>query len=332
MKYKILSIAVANALAMNANAEELSFWEGVSGNVGGSVEFSETVTDNKQWGFEEVQKEVTNEIGQIFLTNSNHKINVLYSLKTYSSDKKSTTGSYETENGYKHLAFINKGFDIGNGFTTGIQYDVEYITTKVAPVSNQQMKKDSLEQLFKPYLQYWNSELNFGFYSHFEYRLMDLNFEDDNWADISETSYSLLFRPSYRWNNFEFGLELFHQIKDAEHRSPLHGGRDEDFTETYIEPSLSYSFEDYGTFYTRVRIGENETLGKGPNDGDEYYTDILKTTVGYEQNVGDDWIVKAEYEFTRDEKSKSDQWTNYEKVDELVATGNTVSLNALYRF
>src|SRR5690606_16146627 len=117
------------------------------------------------------------------------------------------------------------------------------------------------------------------------------------WGERTEEGYSLLFKPYKRFGNWELGVELYYQIKDNEDRSST-GSINEisDFNEKYIEPIVQYSFDDAGVLYARVRVGENETNNAansgGGNANVDYFKDIRKATLGYEQAVGDNWLLK----------------------------------------
>ncbi len=98
---------------------------------------------------------------------------------------------------------------------------------------------------------------------------------------------------------------------------------------------MQYSFDDAGVLYARVRVGENETNNAansgGGNANVDYFKDIRKATLGYEQAVGDNWLLKGEYEYANEieEKSKLAGW---EAKNESELKQHTLYLQALYRF
>ncbi|MBF4327515.1 porin, partial [Vibrio anguillarum] len=139
-----------------------------------------------------------------------------------------------------------------------------------------------------------------------------------------------------RFGNWELGLEMYYQIKDNEdYQSNGNINEISDFTEKYIEPVVQYSFDDAGTLYVRARLGDNETNNAsnsgGGNANVDYFKDIRKATLGYEQAVGDSWLVKGEYEFANEVEEKS-KLAGWEAKNESELTQHTVYLQALYRF
>jgi opacity protein-like surface antigen len=53
--------------------------------------------------------------------------------------------------------------------------------------------------------------------------------------------------------------------------------------------------------------------------------------LGYEQAVGDNWLLKGEYEYANEVEEKSIM-TQWDKKDESELKQHTVYLQALYRF
>ncbi|KIE20184.1 porin [Vibrio sinaloensis] len=335
MKRTTLSVLIANTLLLSTTAfaandrgfapEDTFFDEALQfgGHVGSSVEYEyKTTTDWQKWGgVKATEKTRTHEVVSLFYRNAKWNLNALYGFKL-EDRKKEQKGYSETEDGYKHLFSIDKGFHFGDGWGTGLIYELEYTRSQLystAGVSG--LRITSGEHSLRPYLTYWNNEYSAGFYSNLEYLV---NKEDKSeWGDTREAGYSLLFKPYKRFANWEFGVELFYQIKENE----ANGSKVADFTEKYIEPIVQYSFDDAGTMYVRTRIGQNETNGIGSKD--DYFKDIRKATIGYEQAVGEDWLVKAEYEWAKDtETSNADIYRGDEKVVEQ----NTLFVQALYRF
>lgn len=234
----------------------------------------------------------------------------------------------------KHLVSLNKGFDLSNGWATGVIYDLEFTKSKVYSPYVTGLRKELAEHSLRPYLTYFNNDYNWGFYSNLEYLYSK---EDKSaWGERIEEGYSILFKPYKRLGSWELGVEFYYQIKDNEDRQAS-GGINEisDFTEKYIEPIVQYSFDDAGVLYARVRVGENETNNAansgGGNANVDYFKDIRKATLGYEQAVGDNWLLKGEYEYANEieEKSKLAGW---EAKNESELKQHTLYLQALYRF
>ncbi|HAS8543613.1 TPA: porin [Vibrio vulnificus] len=345
MKRTLISVSVATALALSSSsvvaasgrgldAENSFFDEALQfgGHIGTSIEYEDKVTDGFN-GNKKKEKTTTNEVFGIYYNNARWNLTALYSLKTQDRSQVEP-GYHENEDGMKHLVSLNKGFDLSNGWATGVIYDLEFTKSKVYSPYVTGLRKELAEHSLRPYLTYFNNDHNWGFYSNLEYLYSK---EDKSaWGERIEEGYSILFKPYKRLGNWELGVEFYYQIKDNEDRQAS-GGINEisDFTEKYIEPIVQYSFDDAGVLYARVRVGENETNNAassgGGNANVDYFKDIRKATLGYEQAVGDNWLLKGEYEYANEieEKSKLAGW---EAKNESELKQHTLYLQALYRF
>lgn len=345
MKRTLISVSVATALALSSSSvvaasgrgldAENSFFDEVlqfGGHIGTSIEYEDKVTDGFN-GNKKKEKTTTNEVFGIYYNNARWNLTALYSLKTQDRSQVEP-GYHENEDGMKHLVSLNKGFDLSNGWATGVIYDLEFTKSKVYSPYVTGLRKELAEHSLRPYLTYFNNDHNWGFYSNLEYLYSK---EDKSaWGERIEEGYSILFKPYKRLGNWELGVEFYYQIKDNEDRQAS-GGINEisDFTEKYIEPIVQYSFDDAGVLYARVRVGENETNNAansgGGNANVDYFKDIRKATLGYEQAVGDNWLLKGEYEYANEieEKSKLAGW---EAKNESELKQHTLYLQALYRF
>lgn len=353
MNKKLLSILIANAVVASSasyadtdtdNFERLmrekqgqetelyDDWFSARGTVGTAFEYEDKVTKEVS-GNEKHEMLRTAYLGKLFFHHQKLDTAFTYDLKTqdrqqYTYDPQGNRTYSESEATWVHIFTAQKAVSLGNGFGTGVFYGIDYQHGVVNSPFTMDMDKRTTEHTFNIPLTYYNPSYGMGFYSHVELLLSDLEQEDKNWGDQKDKAYSLLFKPYYRTGNWELGLEMFYQTKDTEatHAWGL-GFTDSEFEERYIEPLVTYSFEDAGTLFLRARFGENETRNTaGDSAGNEYYTDILKGTVGYEQAVGDDWLVKAEYEFTKDDKTFSSQGGTEEII------GQKLYVQALYRF
>ncbi|MBN8111819.1 porin [Vibrio vulnificus] len=345
MKRTLISVSVATALALSSSsvvaasgrgldAENSFFDEALQfgGHIGTSIEYEDKVTDGFN-GNKKKEKTTTNEVFGIYYNNARWNLTALYSLKTQDRSQVEP-GYHENEDGMKHLVSLNKGFDFSNGWATGVIYDLEFTKSKVYSPYVTGLRKELAEHSLRPYLTYFNNDHNWGFYSNLEYLYSK---EDKSaWGERIEEGYSILFKPYKRLGNWELGVEFYYQIKENEDRQAS-GGINEisDFTEKYIEPIVQYSFDDAGVLYARVRVGENETNNAansgGGNANVDYFKDIRKATLGYEQAVGDNWLLKGEYEYANEieEKSKLAGW---EAKNESELKQHTLYLQALYRF
>ncbi len=344
MKRTLIAVSVALALSgptlayaaseHGINPDDSFFDEALQfgGHIGTSVEYEEKVTDGFN-GNEKKEKTITNEVFDVFYNNARWNMTALYALKIENREQ-NEPGYYENEDGLKHLFSLNKGFSLSNGWATGLIYELEYTESKVYSPYVDGLRKGLAEHSFRPYLTYWNNEHNWGFYSNLEYLYSK---EDKSaWGERTEEGYSLLFKPYKRLGNWELGLELYYQIKDNRDYQE-NGAINEisDFTEKYFEPIVQYTFDDAGTLYFRARFGENETNNAansgGGNANVDYFKDIRKATLGYEQALGDNWVVKGEYEYANEVEEKS-KLAGWEAKNESELEQHTFYLQGLYRF
>lgn len=353
MNKTLISVLVANALVASTGAYAANNTRGFTvedsiydtvlndamqfgGHIGTSYEYEEKkITNFKSWAGEETEKTKTHELFGLFYKNSKWDLSALYALKQLNREKTTANSNKsELEESFKHLISLNKSFNLRDGWTAGLIYDLEYTKGKIFSTTQngsnagvQGIGLTKAEHSIRPYLTYWNNEYNAGVYTNLEYLYND---EDkSSWGTRQEKGYSFLIKPYKRMGNWEFGVEFYYQVKDNDAKNG-DGSVNEvsDFTEKYAEPIVQYSFEDAGALYVRTRIGENQTkYTDGWAKGQEYFKDIRKATVGYEQAVGEDWLVKAEYEWAKD----TETFTMLEGEEKIVEQ-NTFFLQALYRF
>ena len=341
MKRTTLSVLIANTLLLSTTAfaandrgfapEDTFFDDALKfgGHIGSSIEYEDkTITNYDTWGGgERHERTMTHEVLGAYYNNPTWNATALYAFKLENREVKDVNYA-ETEDGYKHLFSINKGFNLGDGWDTGLIYELEYSRGKVVNTGGETgLRTKSAEHSIRPYLTYWNNEYSAGVYSNLEYLFNDEDKSD--WGTREEKGYSLLFKPYKRFGQWELGVEFFYQIKDNEAKNGA-GQINEvsDFTEKYIEPIVQYTFEEAGTAYVRARIGQNETkFTDGWAEDEEFLKDIRKATIGYEQAIGEDWLMKAEYEWAKDTETFSQL-----KGEEKVVEQNTLFVQALYRF
>ncbi|WP_422447552.1 outer membrane beta-barrel protein [Endozoicomonas sp. ALB091] len=347
MRKKLLSVVIANVIGLSgaASADEFTDFlrqanngdnlsasnEGInlSGHFGSSIEYETKTTTN--WGYGEIkEKIITNEIGNVFLNIQDLGLRANYSLKTMSREQKNydtsgAKGYYENEDSLKHLILLDRPFALSGGWGTGLGYEAEYITSEVVSSSANHHEKNSLEQIIRPYLTYWNNNYNAGFYASAEY--LDLSFDNGSWGTTDEGGYSLMFKPYKNYGNFQFELELFYQVKDDNETVHAGGVKKYEFTEKYIQPTIRYSIDNAGLVYLTTRFTKNETTDKGA--GPDYFKDVVKTSIGYETDLGENWMVKAEYEYTYEKETTNDprEAGLSKKVD-----NHKFYAHALYRF
>lgn len=344
MRKKILPLVIANIVGLSGAASADEFTDflrqadsednssasdsgmSFSGHFGSSIEYETKTTDD--WGQGEIKERITtNEIGNIFINFHNLGLRSNYSLKTMTREQKNSSGYYENEDSLKHLILLDRPFALGGGWGTGLGYEAEYITSEVVSKTANHHGKQSLEQIFRPYLTYWNNEYNAGFYAMAEY--LTLNFDNGSWGQRDEAGYSVMIKPYTNYGNFQFELEFFHQVKDDNESIDPSGYvfQTDSFTETYIQPTIRYSIDNGGLVYLTTRFAENETITKGSRP--DYFKDVIKTSVGYETDIGENWMVKAEYEYTHEKETTNDPTKAgiSKKVD-----NHKFYAHALYRF
>lgn len=344
MRKKILPLVIANIVGFSGAASADEFTDflrqadsednssasdggmSFSGHFGSSIEYETKTTDD--WGQGEIKERITtNEIGNIFINFHNLGLRSNYSLKTMTREQKNSGGYYENEDSLKHLILLDRPFALGGGWGTGLGYEAEYITSEVVSETANHHGKQSLEQIFRPYLTYWNNEYNAGFYAMAEY--LTLNFDNGSWGQRDEAGYSVMIKPYTNYGNFQFELEFFHQVKDDNESATAEGYvfQTDKFTETYIQPTIRYSIDNGGLVYLTTRFAENETITKGSRP--DYFKDVIKTSVGYETDIGENWMVKAEYEYTHEKETTNDPTKAgiSKKVD-----NHKFYAHALYRF
>ncbi|MEZ8046019.1 porin [Vibrio sp. 10N.237.312.C02] len=341
VKKTLLSVVITNTLLISAGASaaddrtmspsDIFFYDALKfgGHVGTSIEVEEkNITDFASWGGgKSKERTTTHEVFNVFYNNAAWNATALYAFKLENRKKKK--GDYaETENGYKHLLSLNKSFQLGNGWGTGLIYELEYTKGDIVTSAKVDgLKTTKAEHSIRPYLTYWNNEYSAGFYSNLEYLYNDS--DKSVWGSREEEGYSLLFKPYKRFGQWEVAAELYYQVKENKAKT-ANGSLNEasDFTEMYIEPIVQYSFEEAGTMYVRARIGENETKHTdGWAKNETFFKDIRKATLGYEQAIGDDWLVKGELEWAKDTETFSKL-----KGEEKTVEQETMYLQALYRF
>lgn len=341
MKRTLLSVLIANTVVISSAAfaaddrgfsPENTFFDDAlrfGGHVGASIEYEDkTITNFEKWGGgKSTERTLTHEVLSVFYNNPIWNVTALYALKLENREKRD--GSYaETEDSYKHFLSLNKGFQLSDGWGTGLIYDIEYSLGKIVTSKGVHgLRTSSAEHSLRPYLTYWNNEYGAGFYSNLEYLYND---EDKNtWGTRKEEGYSLLFKPYMNVGNWSLGVEFFYQEK--ENKAKDGSGKineKSDFTEKYIEPIVQYTFDEAGTMYVRTRVGKTESKHtEGWAKDEKFFKDIRKATLGYEQAVGDNWLVKAEYEWAKD----TETFTQLEGEEKTVEQ-NTVFVQALYRF
>ncbi|MGL6259270.1 hypothetical protein [Vibrio sp. WXL210] len=335
MKQKALSIAIANVLLVSTSAiaaDDYDFAQisPFSGNLGLGYEYEEKQTTYYQGlaaGMTENERIHTTYLGKFMLRHERWDASISYDLKHQSivKDREFADGSkikdYETMDGFYHVLTLNKSHYFGNNITGGLLYILEAGKVDVEKrTENAKVGQTSIDQSLSPTLSYFDPFHGVGVYAQADLIHFTIDNSVKSWGKIEEQGYGFIVKPYYKTGNWELGLEFFYQNKDTEFSVPGFSNKGK-FEEVYVNPSVLYSFDRAGTLVADFRIGKNETKDMFH----QYETDILKGSLGYEQNIGNDWTVKAEYEWTKDVEDRDGQ-------RDKKAVGNKVYAHALYRF
>lgn len=325
-----MSTFAANDRGFNSDNDYASDDAGFSGHVGETFEYEEKNTDNYQG---KTVKEVTktHELLQIYYNNPGWQFQSIYGVK-WIERRQDEPGYNENENGLMNYISLNKTFTLGHGFDFSLVYDLQYTDAKIDSPYVSGLKHLTTDNSFRPTLTYFNSEWNAGFYSNLEYLYTREN--KDDWGYAEQEGHSILFKPYKIIGPWNFGIEFFYQDKAND---GWNNGAITDrshYTETYYEPIIQYAFEDAGNLYLRARFGHGKTENAGSmqyNANQTYFKTIRKATVGYEQNIGEDWIAKVEYKhaFEKEHKSHMDPGDEekYSKLNQ-----DNIYMHAFYRF
>ncbi|HHZ4485243.1 TPA: porin [Escherichia coli] len=303
---------------------------GFNGHVGTTFEYETKSTDN-YLGKTVKEYTKTHEIFQAYFSQPNWQFAAIYGLKSIDR-RQEEKGYHENETSLQNYISLNKTFTIGNGFDFSLVYDLMYTDGNIDSPYVTGLHTVTVDNSFRPTLTYFNSDWNAGFYSNVEY-LYSRN-DKSSWGVREEEGQSILFQPYKRFGAWEFGIEFFYQKK---HNDEFNHGKINDrsiYTETYYEPIIKYAFENAGNLYLRTRFGHGKTENADSlqyNANRTYFKTIRKSTLGYEQNIGDDWIAKIEYKHAWEKEHKN----FYDPRDEEkynVLNQDNIYVHAFYRF
>lgn len=237
-------------------------------------------------------------------------------------------GYFEKKDGWKIEFETNYRYDLPNGFNTGIGYTVEYTTEDAKSNYDQSIDLSNDENTLKTFLGYWNDEFKGGFYSELGYKFGKSRYKDSGYSSKNEMDgYKFLIKPYKNFGNFFIGTEFYLEDTTTDNYGLGQYTGKSETRELYIEPELAYSFDFGGRVFLKQRFTRKDTeeFSAQGVKGNEYYSNISKTTLGYGQNIGDSWRVATEIELETDDKDRND--VRFEEMD-----STKFKLMAHYRF
>nr|WP_086940599.1 hypothetical protein [Thaumasiovibrio occultus] len=332
MKKSLLSVFIVNALASGyAMAEEtqgdltlLNRMTDVSGHVG--------------MFFENESKEIFNAKGELdgrneysehslidgFLNFKQLPVNVNYSIKEIENRWINPNGT--RNNSYSSMRYALNGryrVPLGNGFQTGLGYRNEIDRGHAYTVSGQEGDKTKDQHQVYTWLSYWNNEHKAGFYSQFSYGIQNQTNTNSNneWRDADASYWKFQIKPYMNIGKFFIGLEYYYEDKQTD---GISGQLIQEFNEWYLEPEIAYRTDFGGRFFVKHRVAEKTIQHTDLDWGHDYFATVNKTTLGYQQNLGD-WSMAAEVELFDQEQDNHGIHFNSEESDK-------IKLMAHYRF
>lgn len=290
-------LATTTALAGTAQAQESGLFADVGVELGFGFEYEKKSNDN--YGFsDEVDWTRSAPLAKISLAFPSFNGKLFYTIK--SVNKEGDNNRYESD-GFRHELIFGGNFSLGNGFTGGLFYDASLETASRDQGASTDLEERTVEQTFRPTLSYASSDGSWGFYSQLEL-LRAATDNEVNWTSdmyhLDKEGYAVLIEPYYKMGNVKVGVEFYHQEADNTTVVGATTTQLDTYTESYVQPSISYSIPDAGVLSLRARFGEKETMvtgGAWGTPGTYYVSDVRKLTLGYEQNVGN-WRLNASVE------------------------------------
>jgi len=319
MNKSLLSVLIVNALAAGyAHAEVatsdtsntfdqlVNVMTNVNGHVGVAYEFKETEFKNlaaPDWGFTEKHRE--NSYIDGFYNFNDLNLFGNYKVTQITNSIRYNNGNYESKETFKYELTTNYRYVLSDSLNTGLGYSLEiedgYAIESPKSGPNKKNNVTDVQNEISTWLGYWNNEGQWGFYSDAAIGWKDEN--TNQYDNIDTDLYHVSFKPFMNLGKFFVAAELYYENQDSTTSSQA----DKKFTERYIEPEIAYSFGDGKRVFVKHRFSEKETKYT-PKAGttSKYFENINKTTLGYQQTVGDNWWVSAEVELTREKHESND--------------------------
>lgn len=339
MKRTLLSISVALACTIShstfANDDTeyaMSFWEEAQqygGHIGAAFTYEdkdEKYTDATT-GTTTTTNTITKttDIANLAYTNSLWDLSATYALQTQDTKTKQLGSTILTSDALLHLFTLTKTVNFAGGWSGGLIYSFTLTDSEYKPTGQNNVSGLTKKHTIKPYVNYWSNRFNAG--AEFGVEYTDTKDDQSAWGLTESDAYAYSFKPYKTYGNWQFAVQFYYQDTDGNYSNSYGYKQKQDYTEKYFEPIVQYSFDDAGTLYAQFRYGEKEEkLSDNFGNNSKYLEDIRKGTIGYQQLITQDWEIKAEYEFTANEKTQSGS-DNLTETDQ-----NKFYISALYRF
>ncbi|MGR5287213.1 hypothetical protein ACP3V5_17985 [Vibrio maritimus] len=339
MNKSILSVLITNTLiAPNVVAEILaadesapeqnlfsSLVNGTGGYVGAFFEQEDKKVYDRNGKLVGTNLYTENSIITGYLYNRELPISLNYSIKQILNKWQPANGNFiQIDDGYQLQTNLRYRTDLGQSFSTGLGWKTK-IERSERSKSNETGDLTKDQHQFYTFLGYWNKDWKGGFYSELNYGLQN-DFNELSlgaWGDKDTTYYKFTIKPYKNFGKFFAGVEFYYEDKDTESkRTSIFL---ENFKEMYVEPELAYSFDFGGRLFVKQRITQKTTTQA---NGNEYFGNVNKTTLGYQQNLKN-WLIGAEVELFNEDKEEN---IGAGRVDSGNEEYNKIKLLAQYRF
>jgi len=315
--------------AMAAEDTEGSFLDNVGISLGGGVQYD--VKNTVDWGASNEVADYSS-VAQLGKVSLNLPGSV---TATYGLNRVNYTDSSGSRNGLKHEVLVGKKFPIGtDGLTGGLYYAGSLEETDKSTSTKSGFKEDTTIHSIQPSLTYWNNAGKWGIYTQLSLSQTNDN-SDPTWTTdkqrIRKDGSSLLIEPSKSYGPWILSTQFYYS--DTKSKTDVGSTRADEstFTEKYIQPQVSYGFEDAGVLTVSYRISDQETAvtgGAWQAAGTKYFDSVRKLTVGYSQTVGS-WSLEGRVRRSWQTEESNASWAAGKHKE---ITVDHVEAFATYRF
>jgi hypothetical protein len=283
--------------AMAAEDAEGSFLDSIGISLGGGVTYEDKATVDYGASVAKPEYATTVQMSKVSL-NLPGSITASYNLQRVNYITTS-----DERNGNKQTLLVGKKFPIGpQDFTGGLYYSAIIEDTKNSARPDQGthsgLIESTMKQTIQPSLTYWNNGGQWGVYAQGEHIQGDTS-KDVSWSTgqykLDEGGQSWLIEPSKKYGALTVATQLYWTETKTDTDVGSLRTQEHTFTERYIEPKLTYGFEDAGVLTVSYRVSDKETLitgGAWATKGVNYFSKVRKLSVGYSQDVGP-WQLEA---------------------------------------
>ncbi|ELR65924.1 hypothetical protein C942_00550 [Photobacterium marinum] len=320
MNKSLLSVLIVNALAAGyAHAEVapsdtsntfdqlVNVVTNVNGHVGVAYEFKETEFTNYSDPTQTyTEKHKENSYIDGFYNFNDLNLFGNYKITQITNSIRKNNGEFLNEETVKYELSTNYRYVLSESLNTGLGYSLEYedgyAIESNSGRSDRKINTTEAQHEFSTWLGYWNNEGQWGFYSDASVGWKDA--DKNQWGDADTDLYHVSFKPFMNLGKFFMAAELYYENQDTTNSWK----ENIDFTERYIEPELAYSFGEGKRVFVKHRFSEKETnTSRSNGSSTKYFENINKTTLGYQQTIGEKWWVSAEVELIREKHDMDDK-------------------------